>query len=83
MDQESVNPLVPAVYDVTWSVLVAVLVLVPLVVFVVGAVSVLRSPRYTGGGKLLWVVALWALPVVGTVVWFAAGRTARLRTDVP
>lgn len=75
------NPLLPAAFDVTWSALV--LVLVPLVLFVIAAVSVMRSPRYTGGGKALWVLVLWALPVLGPIGWFVVGRTARVRTDIP
>lgn len=78
MDQD-VNPLLPAAYDITWS-LVA---LVPLVLTVIAAVLILMSPRYTVGGKALWVVAVFALPFLGAIAWFLTGRTARLRTDAP
>ncbi len=76
---DTVNPLLPEGYDLVWS-LVAV---VPVVVFVVALVSVLMSPRYTAGGKLLWAVVLLTLPVIGALAWFVAGRGARIRTDVP
>ncbi|MBW4720818.1 PLDc N-terminal domain-containing protein [Saccharothrix obliqua] len=54
----------------------AALLLVAL--WVAAFVSVLRQDRLTGGGKLLWLVVIIAFPFLGSIGWFAFGRTARL-----
>lgn len=74
-----VNPLVPAGFDVAHTVIILAL----LALFVAAAVSILRSPRYTAGGKSLWLLVVLLLQVVGPIVWFAVGRRARIRTDAP
>jgi hypothetical protein len=76
---DDVNPLLPTAFDVTWQ----FLALVPLMVSIVAVVLILMSPRYTAGGKVLWIVTVLAVPLVGAIGWLLAGRTARLRTDVP
>lgn len=66
---------------------IILLILAPIsiqvVLFVSGLVSVLRSPRYTGGGKFLWIVVIFFAPLLGPIGWFVAGRSAQIRTQVP
>jgi hypothetical protein len=45
-----------------------------LALFVTAAVSVLRSQRLTGTGKLVWVLGLLFFPVLGPLAWFFIGR---------
>ena len=61
-----------------WLILGAVQV----ILFIAGLVSILRSKRYTGGGKFLWVVLVFFAPLVGPIGWFVAGRRAQIRTAV-
>ena len=63
--------------------LILVPVIIQVVLFIGGLVSVLRSPRYTGGGKFLWVVVIFFAPFLGPLGWFVAGRTAQIRTSLP
>ncbi|MCC8249766.1 PLD nuclease N-terminal domain-containing protein [Saccharothrix luteola] len=51
------------------------------VLWVAAIVSVLRSRRLTGGGKLLWIAVVLAFPFLGSIGWFAGGRDARLIRD--
>lgn len=68
--------------------LIVVLVWVAVVVaqavlFIAALVSILRSKRYTGGGKFLWVVVVFFAPFFGALGWFIAGKTAKIRTLEP
>jgi hypothetical protein len=67
----------------TGLVLVGVLVLAQVVLFVAALISILASPRYTGGGKFLWIVVVFAFTLLGPLGWFIAGRRAAIRTNVP
>ncbi|NUT49798.1 MAG: PLDc_N domain-containing protein [Saccharothrix sp.] len=55
--------------------------LAALVLWITAIVSVLRNRRLTGGGKLLWIAVVLAYPLLGSIGWFAGGRTARLVND--
>lgn len=60
----------------TWSVLLAVVVLVG---DVLAIVQVWRS-RIEVGRKIIWSLVILLLPVVGLVMWFvAAGHFAKVR----
>lgn len=63
----SENPLLPAAYDVIWSGVVLVLV----VLLIWAMVSIARSgldPRV----RLVWAIIVLLLPVVGPICWFVA-----------
>ena len=68
---------------VTTSVAVvsAVVAAVVAILFVSSLISILASPRYTGGGKLLWIIGIFVFPIAGPLVWWLGGRNARIRTD--
>ncbi|MGZ1490699.1 PLD nuclease N-terminal domain-containing protein [Brevibacterium sediminis] len=63
----SKNPLLPAAYDVIWSGVVVLLV----VLLIWAMVSIARSgldPRV----RLVWAIIVLLLPVVGPICWFVA-----------
>ena len=68
---------------VTTSVAVvsAVVAAVVAILFISSLISILASPRYTGGGKLLWIIGPFVFPIAGPLVWWLGGRNARIRTD--
>ncbi|WHE35238.1 PLDc N-terminal domain-containing protein [Microbacterium sp. BDGP8] len=68
---------------VTTSVAVvsAVVAAVVAILFISSLISILASPRYTGGGKLLWIIGIFVFPIAGPLVWWLGGRKARIRTD--
>lgn len=39
-------------------------------------VSILNSRSYTSGLKALWILAVLAFPLVGSLVWFIVGRNS-------
>lgn len=59
-----------------------ILVLAQLVLFIAAIVSILRSERYTGGGKFLWVVVVFFAPFLGPLGWFFLGKQAQIRTSM-
>lgn len=69
---ETINPLIPAGYDIAWS----VAALVGVVLLVIALVSVGRDSSLTAGQRLVWVLLAIFLPVVGPVAWLLAGRRA-------
>ncbi|MFZ4843407.1 MULTISPECIES: PLD nuclease N-terminal domain-containing protein [Mycetocola] len=67
------NPLLPAGYDIVWS-----LVLLAIIGLAVAAlISLARSPR-TGtpadSFRALWALAIIFLPLIGSLTWFFFGR---------
>lgn len=69
----AVNPLVPAGYDVLWSVAGAVAI----VLAIVALTSLSRAAkRLTAGQALIWVLVVLVLPVLGAATWLAIGRRA-------
>jgi hypothetical protein len=57
--------------------------LLQLILFIAALVSILRSRRYTGGGKFLWVVVVLFAPFFGALGWFFFGKQALIRTNEP
>jgi Phospholipase_D-nuclease N-terminal len=55
------------------------LLLIQSVLFIIALITILVSRRYTGGGKLIWVLLVFVLPVVGPIVWLIWGRRAQFR----
>lgn len=65
------NVVIPAGYDLAWS--LAVLIVIALAV--VALISLARSARrLTAGQALVWVLIVLALPVFGALAWLAIGR---------
>lgn len=69
------NPLLPAGYDIAWSVAaLAVIVLIG-----VALVTLARSAkRLTGLQALLWTLIVLFVPVVGALAWLFIGRPSTL-----
>ena len=68
------NPLIPAGYDVVWSV-VAVLIFT---LTVIALITLARaSKRLTVTQALVWAAIVLLVPVLGAVAWLAVGRRAR------
>jgi NADH:ubiquinone oxidoreductase subunit 6 (subunit J) len=59
-----------------WLVVVIVVAVAQIVLFVAGVLSVLRSPRVTGAGRLVWIAAMFVFPLLGPLAWFFVGRRA-------
>jgi hypothetical protein len=73
-----VNPLLPSAYDITWSIVGGVVALAAFAVLLAAIWSIASSRRLTGAGRVLWVVAVLAFPLVGSIVWFVGSRHASL-----
>lgn len=69
--QSAVNPLVPAFYDVAFSVVPLILV----AVMVVSLVSIIRRYRAMSVFESFgWTALVVFAPIIGAIVWFAIGR---------
>ncbi|MGF0246138.1 PLDc N-terminal domain-containing protein [Rhodococcus erythropolis] len=53
---------------------VAAVLIVYTAVFLTAIVTCLGSGRLSGGGKVGWMIAILALPVIGPVIWLFVGR---------
>jgi hypothetical protein len=82
MRLESIDPLLPAWYDLGWSVLGAAVVVAHVVLLLAAIWSISSSRQLTGAGRLLWIVVVLAFPLLGSVGWFLGGRSARLDRGV-
>lgn len=70
---ESVNPLIPAWYDVAWSTSVAV----ALVLLVVALISLSRRASLLSARQaLVWTVVAIFAPIVGPLAWLSIGKRA-------
>jgi hypothetical protein len=59
-----------------WHLLI---LLLPAVLFITALITILASRRYTGGGKFLWILFVFAWPLVGPIGWLIWGRRAQIR----
>lgn len=65
------NPLIPAGYDIAWSVITAILIALT----VVALISLMRSvKRLTGAQAMVWTLLIILIPLLGSVAWLAIGR---------
>lgn len=70
---EIVNPLVPTAYDVVFGGFAVLLVALQIAT----TVSIVRhASKLSLLALVLWLVAVWVLPVVGAALWFVSGRGA-------
>ncbi|MEV0293198.1 PLD nuclease N-terminal domain-containing protein [Nocardia sp. NPDC050710] len=60
------------------GVLVIGFTIASIVLFVAGLVSALRSGNYAAAGKAIWVLLMFAFPVLGPITWFLWGRKSTL-----
>lgn len=75
---DAANPLLPAAYDIAWSVIVALV----MVLTVVALTVLVRSARQlTAGWALAWALFILFVPVVGSALWLTAGRRMTLATS--
>jgi hypothetical protein len=56
-----------------------VLIVLQAVLFITALITILASRRYTGGGKFLWILFVFAWPLVGPIGWLIWGRRAQIR----
>lgn len=65
------NPLLPAGYDIVWSVVTVIVIALTIVALVMLA----RSAKHlTGAQALGWTAVVLFVPVLGPVAWLAIGR---------
>jgi uncharacterized membrane protein YhaH (DUF805 family) len=68
---EAINPLVPAGYDIVWS----VIAIVVFALMVTALVLLARNARrLTATQALVWTLLIIFVPVIGPVSWMAIGR---------
>jgi uncharacterized membrane protein YhaH (DUF805 family) len=60
--------------------LIIILMIVPLfmVLPLVALISVLTN-RFEGNDKLIWVLVILLLPIIGAILYFAIGRSKRIK----
>lgn len=74
------NPLVPAAYDLWWSIALVVIV----ILLVASLVSLARASKsLTPNQALVWTLVAIFVPVAGPASWFAIGRRARANPKTP
>jgi phosphotransferase system glucose/maltose/N-acetylglucosamine-specific IIC component len=61
------------IFGGTAMVVVLALAVAYLPLVVAGLISVLKSGQNVGM-KLIWIILILAAPVIGSIVWFLAGR---------
>ncbi|WP_447949185.1 PLD nuclease N-terminal domain-containing protein [Microbacterium aurum] len=67
------NPLIPAGYDIVWSVIAVVL----LALMILALVSLARSAKRLNGTQgLVWTLVVIFVPVIGPLAWLSIGRRA-------
>jgi uncharacterized membrane protein YhaH (DUF805 family) len=67
------NPLIPAAYDVVWSVVALLIIVLTIVALVTLS---LLAKRLTSAQALVWTLVVLFVPLVGPAVWLSIGRRA-------
>ncbi|GAA3591272.1 PLDc N-terminal domain-containing protein [Agrococcus terreus] len=74
----TVNPLLPAHYDLLWTAAMVGVVVLGVSAFI----SISRRARQTPlAVSLAWIGVVLLIPVLGPLLWFAAGRRAAPSLD--
>ncbi len=55
-----------------------ILAVAQIILWIITAISILRTERLTGGGKFLWFAVIIGFPFLGCLGWFIFGRNAQL-----
>ena len=77
---DSINPLLPAGYDIAWAAIVMLLV----ALVVVALVSIAQTAkRLTSTQALVWTLLAMFVPVVGPIAWLSIGRRSGLAPAQP
>ncbi|MBW9094500.1 PLDc_N domain-containing protein [Microbacterium jejuense] len=67
------NPLVPAAYDITWSIVAVVVIALTCLALI----SLIRSGRPLSLIQAtIWTLLILVVPVLGPIAWLAVGRRA-------
>lgn len=67
------NPLVPAAYDITWSIVAALVIALT----ALALISLIRSGRRLSlVHATIWALLILSVPVLGPIAWLAVGRRA-------
>jgi len=66
--------LAPSIGLIIWTLVVPVLIL-----WILALVSVLRND-FEGTEKLIWVLVIIFVPFLGSILYFAIGRSKRIKT---
>jgi hypothetical protein len=64
--------------NVAVAVIGGILGLAQIILWIAAAISIVRSDRFTRGGKFLWFVVIIGFPFLGCLGWFFFGRNAQL-----
>lgn len=69
---EGANPIVPT----QWEFTVVGIGVLALLLFVAAVIGIARSHHLTCLAQALWVLVVFAFPVIGSLLWFLIGRRA-------
>lgn len=74
------NPLIPASYDIVWSVIAAAAIALIVAAFI----SLARTAKEMSGVQtLVWVLVVLLIPILGAAAWLFIGRRAQRTTGQP
>ena len=77
---DSINPLLPAGYDIAWTIISILLI----ALVIVALVSIARTAkRLTSTQALIWTLVTIFVPVVGPIAWLSIGRRSGLAPAQP
>lgn len=77
---ENVNPIIPPF----WEAMAPIGGLACAAMVIAALISIARSKNHTSVGVILWVLVVFALPVLGPILWFYNGRSsAPTRRSIP
>ncbi len=60
----------------------AIFFLVPLVLWLVALIDILRN-EFTGSNKLIWLLVVTFFPLIGAVLYYLIGRSQKIASNNP
>ncbi len=66
---ENANPIIPP----AWEAATPLVGLVIAILFIAALISIMRNKQQTPVGTVLWILVVFAVPVLGPLVWFLTG----------
>ena len=64
-------------------ILIVVVVAVMLPLWIAAIVSIVKHPDASQTAKVVWIVIVIIFPLLGSLIWFATGRSALVKKSGP
>lgn len=60
-------------------IIVFIFILLPSILWIIALIDILKSNFRDSNGKIIWALVVIFLPIIGSILYFAIGRSQKIR----